>query len=88
MAGVVPWIVIGWYFGGAAVNTNVPTFVYGIIISLFLFYNVFPLNMFLQYRKVGRWRDYLYGERIYILLSLTAKTALAWQIFAGTLRPV
>jgi hypothetical protein len=85
-AGLVPWIIIGWYFGGAAVNTSVPTFVYGIIISLFVFYNVFPINMFLQYKRVGKWRDYLYGERVYILLSLTAKTALAWQVFGGTLR--
>jgi hypothetical protein len=44
--------------------------------------------MFLQYKKVGRWKDYLFGERMYIILSLTAKTLLAWQIFAGTLAPV
>jgi len=85
-AGVVPWIIVGWYFGGAAVNTSVPTFVYGIIISLFVFYNVFPINMFLQYKRVGKWRDYLFGERVYILLSLFAKSALAWQVFGGTLR--
>jgi hypothetical protein len=85
-AGVVPWIIIGWYFGGAALNTSVPTFVYGIIISLFVFYNVFPINMFLQYKRVGKWRDYLFGERAYILLSLFAKSALGWQVFGGTLR--
>ncbi len=44
--------------------------------------------MVLQYKKVGKWKDYLYGERVYIILSLVAKTALAWQIFAGTLAPV
>ena len=42
--------------------------------------------MFLQYKRIGPWRDYLYGERGYIMLSLTAKSALAWQVFAGTLR--
>jgi len=31
--------------------------------------------------------DYLYGERAYIILSLVAKSLLAWQIFVGTLRP-
>ena len=46
------------------------------------------VNMLLQYRRVGPWRDYLFGERVYILLSLTAKSALAWQVFAGTLRDV
>jgi hypothetical protein len=43
--------------------------------------------MVLQYRKVGRWKDYLFGERMYIVLSLVAKSLLAWQIFFGTLRP-
>ncbi len=48
----------------------VPKFVYGIIASLFVFFNVFAVNMFLQYRKIGPWREYLFGERMYILLSL------------------
>jgi len=47
----------------------------------------FAVNMYLQYKKKGRWADYLYGERLYMILSLVAKTALAWQIFAGSLRP-
>ncbi len=55
--------------------------------SLFVFFNVFALNMLLQYRRVGRWHEYLFGERIYMLLSLLAKSALAWQVFAGTLQP-
>ncbi len=87
-AGVVPWVVIFWYFSGAVANSEdaVPTFVYGIIASLFVFFNVFAVNMVLQYRKIGPWRDYLFGERMYILLSLFAKSALAWQVFSGTLR--
>jgi len=87
-AGIVPWVIIGWYFGGAVVNSDneVPKFVWGILVSLFLFFNVFPVNMFLQYKRVGPWRDYLFGERGYIMLSLTAKSLLAWQVFAGTLR--
>jgi hypothetical protein len=59
--------------------------VYGIIASLFVFFNVFAVNMFLQYKRVGPWRNYLFGERGYILLSLFAKSALAWQVFFGTL---
>lgn len=89
IAGVVPWIGIAIYLIGAGQgDQGPPAFVYWIFFSIFLFFNVFALNMVLQYRRVGRWRDYLYGERAYILLSLFAKTALAWQVFAGTLRPV
>ena len=83
-AGAVPWIAVAIYLAGAA---DPPGFVYGIFASLFVFFNVFAVNMLLQYRRVGRWRDYLHGERVYMLLSLTAKSALAWQVFAGTLQP-
>jgi hypothetical protein len=87
--GAIPWVAIGIYlFGPTALgNEGPPGFVYGIFGSIFVFFNVFALNMILQYRRVGRWCDYLYGERVYVLLSLTAKSALAWQVFAGTLRP-
>ena len=90
IAGVVPWIVIVLYFFGAlsSAGAEPPGFVYAIIPTIFVFFNIFALNMFLQYKEVGRWKDYLFGERMYIVLSLLAKTALAWMIFAGTLAPV
>jgi hypothetical protein len=90
VAGIFPWIVIFVYFLGS-VNSGdekPPGFVYAIIPTLFVFFNIFALNMVLQYKKVGRWKDYLFGERVYIILSLTAKSVLAWLIFVGTLAPV
>ncbi|MCB5272948.1 hypothetical protein BJG92_00460 [Arthrobacter sp. SO5] len=89
MVGVVPWIVILIYFiaPGSTSEASPPAFVYGIIISLFLFFNTFAVNQLLQYRQVGGWRDYLRGERAYITLSLVAKTALAWQVFSGAIIP-
>ncbi len=91
-AGVVPWIAIVVYTVGAARSTagtgdGVPGFVYGIFVSLFLFFNSFAITQFLQYRAKGKWADYLHGERAYIVLSLVAKSALAWQIFANVLLP-
>ena len=56
--------------------------------TLFVFFNIFAINMVLQYKKVGRWSDYLHGERVLIILSLSAKTVLCWLIFTGTLAPV
>ncbi|MEX0622185.1 MAG: heliorhodopsin HeR [Candidatus Woykebacteria bacterium] len=89
LAGIVPWVAVGLYFWAAAVfgKGDIPTFVYWIYISIFIFFNCFAINMYLQYMKLGRWKDYLFGEKVYILLSLFAKSALAWQVFAGTLRP-
>ncbi len=90
IAGIAPWIAIAVYFFGSisASDGEVPTFVYFILPTLFIFFFSFALNMALQYKKVGPWRDYLFGEKVYVLLSLVAKSALAWQVFAGTLRPV
>ena len=87
IAGVVPWLCIAIYTiaPGTTASAEPPAFVYGIIFSLFAFFNVFAVNQWLQYRARGRWRDYLFGERVYIVLSLTAKSALAWQVFGGTL---
>jgi hypothetical protein len=90
IAGILPWVVIFIYFVGAVNSGEAkpPDFVYAIIPTLFVFFNIFAINMVLQYKKVGRWVDYLYGERAYIILSLAAKTVLAWMIWVGTLAPV
>lgn len=85
IAGIVPWLIISLYLWGPGGDSSPPGFVYGIFFSLFLFFNVFAVNMVLQYRQVGRWKSYIHGERAYILLSLVAKSLLAWQVFAGTL---
>ncbi|CAB5057228.1 Heliorhodopsin [Candidatus Nanopelagicaceae bacterium] len=87
IAGLVPWIAITFYvlaIGGPG-DTKAPAFVYGIVISLFVLFNTFAVVQYLQYKKVGKWSDYLRGEKTYITLSLVAKSALAWQIFASTL---
>lgn len=89
LAGAVPWVVIGCYlFLSGDADHKAPTFVYWIFLSIFIFFNIFAINMILQYKKVGKWKNYLYGEYAYIILSLLAKSLLAWQVWAGTLRPV
>ena len=87
IAGIVPWIALVFYIfaiGGPG-DTKAPAFVYGIVISLFALFNTFAVVQYLQYKKVGKWSDYLRGEKSYITLSLVAKSAIAWQIFASTL---
>jgi hypothetical protein len=90
IAGAIPWLVIFVSLFVSATEPGsapIPGFVIAIFVTLFAFFNIFAINMVLQYRKIGRWRDYLYGERAYMLFSLFAKSALAWQVFFGTLRP-
>jgi hypothetical protein len=89
IAGIMPWVAMALYlFGSASGGAKAPGFVYAIMVSLFVFFNSFAVNMFLQYKKIGPWKDYIFGERMFVVLSLVAKTLLAWQIFAGTLAPV
>jgi hypothetical protein len=79
--GAIPWLAIAIYVWAPGLSVSPPGFVYGIVVSLFIFFNCFAINMVLQYKKAGPWRDYLYGEKVYLLLSLTAKALLAWQVF-------
>lgn len=86
IAGAVPWIAIAVSLVGSEVESGgPPAFVYGIFVSLLVLFFSFAVNQWLQYAKVGPWRDYLWGEWGYLVLSLTAKSALAWQVFANTL---
>lgn len=90
LAGGITWVAVFTYFLTAFSKTDVdiPSFVYAILITFLIFFNSFAINMFLQYKKVGPWKNYAFGESMYVLLSLVAKSVLAWQVFAGTLRPV
>lgn len=86
LAGIVPWIAITIAIVGAEVEYGgVPTFVFAIFVSLFVLFNSFAVNQVLQYRELGPWRSYRFGELGYLVLSLTAKSALAWQVFGGAL---
>jgi hypothetical protein len=85
VVGIAPWLAIGVYLWSPGSAAEPPAFVYAIFVSLFVFFDIFAVNMWLQYRRVGRWTSYVFGERAYFVLSLVAKSALAWQVFAGTL---
>jgi hypothetical protein len=87
VAGAIPWIAVAVNLVSpkGPADTTVPGFVYGIVISLFVLFNCFAIVQWKQYRAKGKWADYLYGERRYIVLSFVAKSLLAWQVFAGAL---
>jgi hypothetical protein len=85
----VPWLIIAMYViqPGSTNDAEVPGFVLGIVFSIFILFNTFAVNQALQYHQVGKWSNYLRGERMYITLSLVAKTLLAWQIYSGAIVP-
>jgi hypothetical protein len=87
--GLVPWIAIGFYLFGVGSDaydlSQIPSFVWIIFATLFAFFFSFGLNQWLQYKRIGRWANYFRGETTYVVLSLVAKSLLAWQIFANVL---
>jgi hypothetical protein len=87
VAGIAPWVAILLYMFGTGSFDMVPWFVWAIVGTYFVAFNTFPINMILQYKRVGKWKDYVYGERVYIILSLVAKSFLAWLVLFGAMQP-
>ena len=87
LAGIVPWIMGALYFWVSTSNIAdaIPVYAQFGFLLTFLFFNSFAINMWLQYKKVGKWKVYAYGEKAYIVLSLVSKSALGWIIVLGTL---
>jgi len=87
VAGIVPWIMGAIYFVVSTGNISdaVPAYAQIGFLATFIFFNTFAINMFLQYKKVGPWKNYPFGEKAYIVLSLVAKSILGWVIVLGTM---
>ena len=87
IAGIVPWLatLVNILSPKGPAESTTPGFVYGIVISLFILFNCFAIVQYKQYKAQGKWANYLHGERLYIILSLVAKSILAWQVFSGSL---
>jgi len=87
-AGLVPWLVIGMYLKDAVVyGTGLPQYIYWLDGTAFVLFVALAVNFFLSGRGTGRWSDYLFGERVCIALAVGLSSAVAWQVFAGTLHP-
>jgi hypothetical protein len=86
-SGVFAWIVTFIYLFGSDQRGDIPSFVYAILFVYIFFFNTFPINMYLQYAKYGKWADYRYGELWYVFQSLISKSILAWIVVAGTGQP-
>lgn len=85
VVGITPWLAMGVNLSQA---TGAPSAIVAILIVQAIFFFCFGLNQWLQYREIGRWGNYVFGEKTYLVLSLAAKSTLAWQIFAVSLIPL
>lgn len=88
MVGALPWLVVAIYLiSGGVFGTAAPAFVYWVVGVMLLIFAAFAVNTYFLYQKRGNWKEYAYGERVFMILSLVAKTTLAWLVFAGSLHP-
>jgi hypothetical protein len=89
IAASIPWLIIALYVLAANIfgNGHTPTFIYWMYASVLIVFIGLAFSQYLHYTNKGQWADYLYGERWYMILSLVAKSLLAWQVFASVLRP-
>lgn len=86
VVGLVPWIgIVIQFWLSSGEGDGVPGFVYVIFVTLFLLFNGFAINMWLAYRGKGRFANPLFTEKAYLVLSIVAKSALAWQVYGGSL---
>lgn len=77
------WLVIFSYFFKAVSEADPPNFVWSIVIILFVLDATFAVLFWLQWAKIGPFRDYVVGEKGFIVLSFTAKALLAWINYGG-----
>ncbi len=85
IAGITPWVLIVIYMFNNGDLSQLPWFVIPGLVFYFVTFNLFALNQYLQYKKVGKWENYMYGEKMYVWLSLFGKSILAWVVFIGVL---
>ena len=82
---LVTWAIIYCYFiTGLMRGSEPPGYVGTILFALFVLDGSFAVNFILQWKRIGSYyKDYVFGEFIFIMLSFTAKTFLAWITYGS-----
>lgn len=87
VAGATAWLIIASYLKGSIIYgdglNHAVYWIDGIIVAITLGLAYNKLQLF---RQKGRWADYIFGEKVFMALSFTAKVALTWLVFAGFLK--
>ena len=87
LVGGSPWVV----FGLAIIAANIfgswrpEPYIYALYGAMLILFAGVAKNMYLQLTKRGKWANYPYAERWYMILGLAAKSVFAWLVFVGIL---
>lgn len=85
VTGLLPWLIIAAYAVATPFYAAVraPWYVYALYASLLGSFVLFALNQWRQHQKFKQWKDYLFVERNYVVISLVAKVAFAVILIVG-----
>lgn len=85
----LPWLGLLLYLmgPGSSGETRPSGFIFVLVLTIFGTAGAFTLNQLLPHFRVGPWRDFVFGEGVYIALNLLAKLALTGQIVAAAVLP-
>jgi hypothetical protein len=83
--GIVPWLAVGFSMWATTVfgSGSVPGFVYWLYATMLAISLGCAVLTYLQLKGAGRWSDYIFAERTYMVIGVVASTLLALQVFMG-----
>jgi hypothetical protein len=94
IGGTILWVVTFTFLASIENISIVPNYIWAVCVSYFVMFLTFPLNLLLQYRRVGLWADanhgyrmggYYFGEKMFQVLSVLSKSIMIWIVFGGSL---
>jgi len=87
IVGIVPWGIIAWYVlePGSGRGITEPAWVQVSTLVMLALFTGFAVGQWLQYKRVGPWVDYLFGERAYLIWTFVTKTGFALLVIIATM---
>ncbi len=88
LAALAPWIVIVVYLAGSVKygDGNIENYVYYLVASTAVLMALLDATMYLNGKKSGRWADYTFTDRTYLLINFVLCSSLAWQVYFALLK--
>lgn len=87
-ATILPWLIILVYIIGTFVfgGNSISAWIYLVYLTVILTQVALGYVYNQMNEKIGKWRDVLYSEKIYLGIIFISQTLVIWQIFLGSLR--
>lgn len=87
-AAIVAWLVVGMQALATQLygNGNLPAYFYALYALVMLAFAGLAAILVARYKQVGKWADYYYSERSYMILGAVTKTLFAGLVLLGVLR--